>query len=135
MCHSENKVGLRQFWLDYIYSQERDRVTLGAPDDILSQKTLTTCKVVSYKILKFGCVIPDSLQGIGRTEDVGISMFTQLNDEIYFFLLNCMLYQLLCVPHSSSSTQSWGSVLPSIVEMRDQNSLLFLNRNLGSFCA
>ena len=35
--------------------------------------------------------------------------------------------------------QSWGSVLPSIVEMRDQNSrgrpLLFSNRNLGSFCA
>ena len=32
-----------------------------------------------------------------------------------------MFYQLLCVPHSSSSTQSWGSVLPSIVEKRDQN--------------
>ena len=32
-----------------------------------------------------------------------------------------------------------GSVLPSIVETRDQNSLgcplLFSNRNLGSFCA
>ena len=57
---------------------------------------------------------------------------------IYFFF-NCMFYQLLCVQHSCSSTQSWGSVLPSIVETRDQNSrgcpLLFLNRNLGSFCA
>ena len=31
-----------------------------------------------------------------------------------------MFYQLLCVPHSSSSTQSWGSVLPSIVETRDR---------------
>ena len=54
-------------------------------------------------------------------------------------LLNCMFYQLLRVQHSCSSTQSWGSVLPSIVEMRDQNSrgcpLLFSNRNLGSFCA
>ena len=52
---------------------------------------------------------------------------------------NCMFYQLLRVQHSCSSTQSWGSVLPSIVEMRDQNSrgcpLLFSNRNLGSFCA
>ena len=51
-----------------------------------------------------------------------------------------MFYKLLRVQlHSCSSTRSWGSVLPSIVEMRDQNSrgcpLLFSNRNLGSFCA
>ena len=39
---------------------------------------------------------------------------------IYFF--TCMFYQLLRVQYSCSSTQSWGSVLPSIVEMRDQNS-------------
>ena len=48
-----------------------------------------------------------------------------------------MFYQLLCVQHSCSSTQSWGSVLPSIVEMRDRNSwgcpLLFSNRTLGFF--
>ena len=54
-----------------------------------------------------------------------------------YFFFNCMIYQLLRVQHSCSSTQSWGSVLPSIVEMRDQNSggfpLLFSNRNLGSF--
>ena len=59
---------------------------------------------------------------------------------VYIFLFCvCMFYQVLCVPYSRSSTQSWGSVLPSIVGMRDQNSrgcpLLFLNRNLGSFCA
>ena len=52
---------------------------------------------------------------------------------------NCMFYQLLRVQHSCSSTQSWGSVLPSIVETRDQNSRgcprFFSNRNLGSFCA
>ena len=56
--------------------------------------------------------------------------------ELFFY---CMFYQLLRVQHSCSSTQSWGSVLPSIVETRDQNSrgcpLLFSNRNLGSFCA
>ena len=50
---------------------------------------------------------------------------------VVFF--NCIFYQLLRVQHSCSSTQSWGSVLPSIVETRDQNSrgcpLLFLNRN------
>ena len=49
----------------------------------------------------------------------------------------CMFYQLLRVQHSCYSTQSWGSVLPSLVETGDQNSrrcpLLFLNRNLGSF--
>ena len=33
-----------------------------------------------------------------------------------FFFFNCMFYQLLCVQHSCSSTQSWGSVLPVIVE-------------------
>ena len=33
-----------------------------------------------------------------------------------------MFYQLLSVQHICSSTQFWGSVLPSIVEMRDQNS-------------
>ena len=57
----------------------------------------------------------------------------------FFFFFNCMFYQLLHVQHSCSSTQSRGSVLPSIVETRDQNSrgcpLLFSNRNLGSFCA
>ena len=56
-----------------------------------------------------------------------------------FFFLNCMFYQLFRVQHNCSSTQSWGSVLPSIVETRDQNSrscpFLFSNRNLGSFCA
>ena len=39
---------------------------------------------------------------------------------IFFFY--CMFYQFLRVQHSCSSTQSWGSVLPSIVEKRDQNS-------------
>ena len=50
-----------------------------------------------------------------------------------------MFYQVLGVSHSSSSTPTWGSVLPSFVETRDQHSrgcpLLFSNRNLGSFCA
>ena len=59
--------------------------------------------------------------------------------DYFFFFFTCMFYQLLGVQHSCSSTQSWGSVLPSIVETRDQNSrgcpLLFSNRNLGSFCA
>ena len=57
----------------------------------------------------------------------------------FSFVFNCMLYQLLRIQHSCSSTQSWGSVLPSIVETRVQNSrgspLVFSNRNLGSFCA
>ena len=50
----------------------------------------------------------------------------------FFFSLffPCMFSQLFRVQHSCSSTQSWGNVLPSIVEMRDQNSrgrpLLFL---------
>ena len=56
-----------------------------------------------------------------------------------YFSSNCMFYQLLRVQHSCSSTQSWGSVLPSIVETRDQNPrgcpLFFSNRNLGPFCA
>ena len=57
----------------------------------------------------------------------------------FFFFFTRMFYQLLRVQHSCSSTQSWGSVLPSIVERREQNSrgcpLFFSNRNLGSFCA
>ena len=58
----------------------------------------------------------------------------------FFFLsLNLMFYLLVHVQHSCSSTQSWGSVLPSIVEMKDKNTwgcpLLFSNRNLESFCA
>ena len=56
---------------------------------------------------------------------------------IIFFM--CMFYQLLHVQHGCSSTQSWGNVVPSIVETRDQNSrgcpILFSNRNLGSFSA
>ena len=50
-----------------------------------------------------------------------------------------MFYQLLHTQHSCSSTQSGGSILPSIVERRDQHSwghpFLFAKRNLGSFCA
>ena len=41
---------------------------------------------------------------------------------LFFFFFNCMFYQLLRVQHNCSSTQSLGSVLPSIVETRDQNS-------------
>ena len=59
--------------------------------------------------------------------------------DFFFLFFNCMFYQLLRVHPSCSFTQSWGSLLPSIVETRDQNSqgcpLLFSNRNLGSFCA
>ena len=47
-----------------------------------------------------------------------------------FLLVQCMVYQLLRVQHSCSSTQSWGGVLPSVAETRDQR-----DRNLGSFCA
>ena len=69
---------------------------------------------------------------------VGKGLFKNLAC-VHFFSFNCMFYQVLGVPHSSSSTPTWGSVLPSIVETRDQNSrgcpLLFSNRNLGSFCA
>ena len=58
---------------------------------------------------------------------------------VFFFFFNCMFYQVLGVPHSRSSTPTWGSVLPSFVETRDQDSrgcpLLFSNRNLGCFCA
>ena len=46
-----------------------------------------------------------------------------MNRDLYFFYYYYMLYQLLCVQQSCSSTQSWGSVLPSIVETKDQNSV------------
>ena len=55
----------------------------------------------------------------------------------FFFFFNCMFNQLLRVQHSCSSTPSWGSVVPSIVEMRDQNSrgcpLLFSEWESGIF--
>ena len=86
--------------------------------------------LVGYKGLDIDC--GQGLSELGSGMGRGTAFFL-------FLLLNCMFYQLLCVPHSTSSTQSWGSELPSIVEMRDQNSkgcpLLFSNRNLGSFCA
>ena len=44
----------------------------------------------------------------------------------YIFFFNCIFYQLLRVQHSCSSTKCWGSVLPSIVETRDQNSWVAL---------
>ena len=58
---------------------------------------------------------------------------SRLNSSFFFFF-TMYVYQLLRVQHSCSSTQSWGSVLPSIVETIDQNSqgcpLLFSNRTL-----
>ena len=74
-------------------------------------------------------------------ENQWLSSIHQFKTSMFFlcFFLNCMFYQLLRVQHSCSSTPTWGSVLPSFVETRDQNSrgcpLLFSNRNLGSFCA
>ena len=47
------------------------------------------------------------------------------HNELYvliYFIFYYMFYQLLRVQCSGSSTQSLGSVLPSIVETRDQNS-------------
>ena len=72
-------------------------------------------------------------------KDISYIYIGAYGKQFYFFPFNCMFYQLLRVQlHSCSSTQSWGSVLPSIVETRDQNSrgcpLLFSNRDLGSFC-
>ena len=52
-------------------------------------------------------------------ESFGLPIFQILFLSFFFF---CMFYKFLCVPHSRPSTQSWGSVLPSIVETRDQNS-------------
>ena len=70
---------------------------------------------------------------------VHIYLFTMDISLIIIIFIFFKLYVLLRVQHSCSSIQSWGSVLPSIVETRDQNSrgcpLLFSNRNLGSFCA
>ncbi len=73
-------------------------------------------------------------------ESLGLMSVDKIKtNSLSHFFFNCMFYQLLRVQHSCSSTQSWSSVLPSIVETRDQNSqgcpLLFSNRNLGSFCA
>ena len=48
---------------------------------------------------------------------VGDHKTPRLSDQctfFFFFFFNCMFYQLLRVQHSCSSTQSWGSVLPSI---------------------
>ena len=59
-------------------------------------------------------------------------LLDHLNRFPLLFFCMCMFYQFLCVPHSCSSTQSWGIVLPFIVETRGQNSrgcpLLFLFR-------
>ena len=77
------------------------------------------------------------LTGVGKRGHGDGKMGGEVREFFVFF--NCMFYQLLCVQHSRSSTQSLDSVLPSIVETRDQNSrgcpLLFSYRNLGSFCA
>ena len=77
-----------------------------------------------------------------RTRAVIQSKGTTLREDVkiphQFSSFNCTFYQFLRVQHSCYSTQSWGSVQPSIVEARDQSSrgcpLLFLNRNLGFFC-
>ena len=65
-----------------------------------------------------------------------------IQDRLTFYVLHLffkLFYQLLHVQHSCSSTQSWGSVLPSIVEQETRIPggcpLLFSNRNLGYFCA
>ena len=55
---------------------------------------------------------------------------------VFLFLFNYMFYQLLCVQHSCTSTQSWSSVIPSIVETRDESSRiwdLFVQRGQKSY--
>ena len=86
---------------------------------------------------KESLVVGDGVRG-RRGQGKGLDPRIQHGDMALSFFFNCMFYQLLNVEHSCSSTQSWGSILPYIVETRDQNSqccpLLFSNRNLGSFC-
>ena len=77
-----------------------------------------------------GCIL-------GRYRVYQSAHFNQLESAQVEGIYNCISYQLLSVQHSCSSTQSWGSVLPSIVEMTDQNSrgcpILFSNRNSDLF--
>ena len=101
----------------------------------LSQHGFTTCRLrkhdvyttlTSHRIVCLVSSIPVIILLV-----LGLAFF-------FFFFFNCLFYQLLCVQDSCFPTQYWGSVLPSIVETRDQNSqgcpLLLSNRNLGSFC-
>ena len=90
--------------------------------------------------LSFGSVFP---WGLGISLKFLIHYLNMIQSDLMLTKVNIRIspfyifYELLCVQHSCSSTQSWGSVLPSIVETRDQNSrecpLLFSKRTLGSF--
>ena len=74
--------------------------------------------------------------GMSRTGSGSSLSNTNRGRSLRFFFLICMFYQLLRVQHSCSSIQSWGSVLPSIVETRDQNCPLLLSKwNLAYLCA
>ena len=68
-----------------------------------------------------------------------LGLVVLLNQMDQMLMLIYVLPVTSCSAYSCSSTQSLGSVLPSIFDTRDQNSrgcpLLFSNRNLGSFCA
>ena len=59
----------------------------------------------SCKYLLAPHTTPNSASGLKKGETI-----------FFFFFFDCMFYQLRRVQHSCSSTQSWGSVLPSIVE-------------------
>ena len=58
----------------------------------------------------------------GRVEFtlIVVNLVTVAGLFFFLFFLFGIFYQLLRVQHSCSSTQSWGSVLPSIVETRQE---------------
>ena len=74
------------------------------------------------------CWSPTGSRGGILPQETGVSVvrpYSFRNLDVCFFFVflllffNCMFYQLLRVQHSCSSSQSWGSVLPSIVETRE----------------
>ena len=76
----------------------------------------------------FASLESGSYDGLTLLTDAASSYFYSalkgppMNIQFNTFVCNCMFYQLVCVLQSCPSTQTWSSVLPSIVETRDQNS-------------
>ena len=101
--------------------QEKFLCRIRSLEDLLKEERQKVQAVEKRLIIKDGqqSALTDDMKLHEREKEI---LQQEVGRVFFVCFFNCMFYQLLRVQHSCSSTQSWGSVLPSIVETRDQNS-------------
>ena len=128
---------------DYTYGRgeagaEMKTLALGSRLARLSLVCAMFClSHLQLSLLAWGLYIFSAVEGKNTHHNSVFSIAGQCDISFTSFILIVCFTSYFMFSVAVLPNMSWGSVLPSIVEMRDQNSRgcphLFPNRNLGSF--